>query len=868
MRTLRTWLVRCGGLFGRPRRDRELAEEIDDHLQMHVEDNLRAGMSPDAARRDALLQMGSRDVVKESCRDRHGLPLLESVAQDIRFAARFLKRNPSSSGVAIFTLALGIAGGTTIFSVVDAIVWHPLPFNDASRLARIWSVFPKEKASTTVVSTSALQAWTASDQVFDRVLPYGMGAMVVTGVPDPEAVTGALISNELFATLGVRPNIGRDFVASDFDSNHEPAVILSDKLWRREFAAMPDAVGGSMTIDQRLHHIVGVMPAGFSFPVDNIGLWVPLPNDSTRPVRGPVLGRLQPGVTVERAQTIAANTTKNLSDAGSQQLPELTVMPFVSEIPRTVSATRILLMGVGLLFAIAVANAANVRLAEGVRRDTEIAIRMSIGAGRWRVARQLLTETLLLGAIATVVAIALAWWALDLVRLGVPYLVAFQSLRPIAIDWRALIFAMSAATIAGVAASIPSMWRVYRTPVSRIGGATAAPSARRFREVLLVGQIAIAFVLLVCAGLLGASVVRLSRQDPGYTTTNVVAINLELSGGRYPDAGRIDEFLEELVQRVRVLPGILSASAATAIPPRSSSIWHGTIETADARSQGTAPVVVQQMSVDEAFFDTLRVPVMRGRVFDARDSRRDGGVVISASLAQRLWPGASAVNRRFRLFQNGNWLTVLGVVGDVKYGGAEQDTGSFALYEPRRPAMPSQFNFLLLRTQPGVVFDPATIRATVRQLDPDVPISSIDTADDLIADSNARIRFATWVMAGVAVVALILALGGVYGAFWCAIAERMHEMGIRIALGADQRIITSMVLRLAARLTVVGLAIGMAMAALVTGVLRGLLFGISATDPVTFTVAGAGLFLAALLATLAPARRASRANPVDALRAN
>jgi putative ABC transport system permease protein len=790
--------------------------------------------------------------------------------QDARFALRLFARRPGVTALLVATLSIGIAASTVVFSVADAILWHPLPFREPGRLVGIWSYNTAQKSRTRSVPLAALNAWDTKADIFETVHAYGLGAMLLTGDGDAQGVTGGDASLGLFAALGVYPQSGRDFVAGDYRPESTPVVVLSDMLWRSRFGAAPDSVGRTIAIDGRRHTIVGVMPPGFGFPVDSVRLWVPLTADASRPARVNAIGRLRPGVSFAQAQATAEATTHGLVDGAGRALPELRVTAFMRRDPKTTNAIVALFGAVGLLLLIAVVNAANIQLAEAIRRDAEMSVRASLGASVGRLARQVVTETLLLTTGAAAIGVAISFGALRAVVAALPWMLTFQSLRPIAIDWRALLFASVTAVLVGVGTALTPIARVRRASVqsSLKGTAIAATSHGRLRSTRVAMQLAVTTVLLVAGALLANGFVRMNRADVGFSPAPLLTLAIDLPPTVLRTERAKAEFLDEWRRRAERLPGVVAATVSGGAIPPSLSYDFGAIETADRGVVTGATTIVAVSEIDGGFFPTLGIPLLAGRTFD--DGDRAGGTpvaIISRALAERLWPSGDALGRQFRIDRDGAWHMVIGIVGNVGNGGFEQPLGDLAAYRARAQAKNLwRFETLTVRTtgHPARVERP--LRELTRALNPDVPVSDVETGDQFIAGANARVRFATFLMWALASMATALAVIGVYGAFWCSVRQRTREIGVRLALGAEPSAIVGMVLGETVLVALIGLAIGLPIAVACSRVLRGLLFGVEPTDPLTFATASVLLVASALVAGYLPARRAGCIDPTEALR--
>jgi len=776
---------------------------------------------------------------------------------DVRQALQRIRRRPTVSALIVITLAVGIAGATVGFTLADALRWHPLPFADADRLVRV-----RLSASGAASAADVLQAWRGQDQILDGLYPFALDSAIVTVGGEPEAVTVANLAPGLLGALGVTPASGRDFERGDLtDGGH--TVIVSGDLWRRLHPA-GSTTGGTLVVEGVTQTVIGVMPDGVEFPVSHVAVWRPsLPGPTVRHVTA--VGKLKRGVTLDAAQAIARSTSPG---AGESRDRRVEITPFVALNPATSTALGVLIGAVSLLFVLAVANAANVTLSEAVRRDMEHVLRTSLGASWLRLARQATIESLCLSAVAAVAALIVSRWALDVAVKAVPYLMSFQALRPIGLDWRALACAAVMAALAGLATSSVVIFRARGIDVQAAlrGQSSGLRSHWRIRDVLTVAQIAISLALLVNAGLLANSVWRLDRADPGFDPHQVVRLTMQFPAARLADEAQTRVALEEIRQEAVSLPGVASATIAYAMPPGLDSRQVEGLEAASAVSQLSGGAVWFGR-VDGDFFSTLRIPVLAGRSFDTRDGPAAEPVaVVSRALAARWWPDGAALGRRFRETGDDPWRTIVGVVADVTNTDVDQTQGQLAFYTPRAQSPTWWYEGLIVRiaTPPALVV-PA-LRAVVRRAMPDTPIVDVATAEELIGSANARLRFAARLMTAFAVLALGLAVIGVYGSFGYAVRQRAREIGVRLALGAAPTDVRRMVLGAGARLSLIGILIGVALSLVATRSLGALLIGVSASDPATLMGVSVLVAMAGLIATYLPARRASKIDPLIILR--
>ncbi len=791
--------------------------------------------------------------------------------QDVRHALRLWRRRPSVTVLVVLTLAIGIAATTVVFGLADVILWHPLPFQNGDRLFTVNRV--SDQGLQYGMAQDTLERWTGREAVFDFAFRYGTRALqaaldadpVVDIRGEPEVIGIVEVAPGLITALGGPPPFGRDFTDADARDGAERVAIVSDALARRLATGHGDPPT-TVTIGGVRYTIVGTMPPGFAFPSRRTAAWLPRPN--SRIGSSDVVAQVRRGLSLSQAQQLVDATSASGTGAGRR----LRLMPFAAVSPQTATALRVLAGAVALLLLIAIGNAANVLLADAVRRDAEMTLRSSLGASRWRLARQIVAEVLIRSMAAATAAAALSMGTLAILSTSVPQVISFRALRPIALDWRALLFGAAIAAAAGLLAGMTSM--------ARAAGSTHLDSRLRafgwqtrdhgrIRNALLVIQLALTVAVLAGAGLLGHAFVKLSRVDYGFDPEHLVSFSLKLPARTAAGRG-VQSTLDQLRAEASRVPDVVAATISDSLPPRMNVGAAGGLETLDRGRLSNAPPAVSFAVVDEAFFKTVGIQLIGGRVFDERDTSTATGprrVVVSRSLASRLWPGENAVGREFREDLGEPWLTVIGIVGDVNSGGFDGPLGPLAYYlarGQRETVWPYEQLTVRVRQDPARAI-PA-LRSLIRRVVPDVPIVGAQTAYETIGDVNARVRFITFMMMGFAGIALALALIGVYGAFSCAVEQRRKEIGVRLALGAAPGDVMRMMLRTSARLTLVALGIGLPLAFAATPVLRSFLFDVSPGNPATFAVVTLFLIVTALAATYVPAQRAASVDPMEMLR--
>jgi len=783
------------------------------------------------------------------------------LGQDLRHAGRLIRRRPGVAILVVLTLAIGIAGATITFSVADAILWHPLPFPHADRFVRV-RIQTTPGAGGLSESGGLLDAW-AGRQVLDRLYPFRIDGGIVDAGSVLRGVTFGELSPGLLDALNVTPTWGRTFSLDEYRPG-SGVVLASAELWRQVQEAGHATPGASVLIEGVRHTIVGVMPEGFEFPVARVGLWRPYAPLSTD-TGAVALGTLKEGVSLGQAEA-AARVASQAHTAGPVR--SVVISPFVSVGTATSTALYVLLGAVGLLLLTAIANTANVLMAEAVRRDVELALRATLGASWWRIARQLAVEALVLSTLAALVALLVSAWMLGLVVKSVPYLISFQALRPIALDWRALMCAAAVAAVAGLGATSFAILRVRRIDVHMAlrGQTSGMPTHGRLNRVLTTTQMAITLALLTCAGVLARGLFDLSRADPGFDPDHVVEVSVQLPTARLADDAKLQATLADVRAEAAHLPGVVAATIAQAMPPSLGSQPLADLDVAGAAvHSGSRPV--WSGPVDEAFFSTIGMTVLAGRGIDTRDRADTLRVaVVSRALADLLWPGRDAIGHQFRESADGPWLTVVGIVSNVINTEVDGSRGLLAFYTPHVQSPTWWYEGVIVRTRSSPDQIVPALRTLLRSRLPDAPMDDAFTARDELLSSNARGRFATGLMLAFAGVALVLAIIGVYGAFWFAVRQRTREIGVRLALGAAPRTMLGMVIGDSLRLVAIGVAAGVPLAFAATRALRSLLFDVSPADPLTFGSATVLLAAAALAATYLPARRASRIAPVDVLR--
>jgi len=799
---------------------------------------------------------------------------VDSVIQDLRYAIRTLLKSPGFTLVAVLTLALGIGANTAIFSVVDAVLLRPLPYPASDRLVAIWGSFGADRERVTAYTD--VMDFRAQNTSFEAIGVERGESVNLTGRETPERLNGEFVTADVFGVLGAKAAQGRTFTAEETTpgSGREVAVLSYD-AWKTRFGADPGILGRPLLLNARPHVVIGVMPPGFTSPFGPTDVWLPItsipsPETFDRGVQNVwAIGRLRAGTTLARARNDLGTIARRLaaqyptSNAGWG----VTLIPLREQVAGDVGpALLILLAAVGLVLLIACANVANLQLARGAARRHEITVRASLGAGRARLVRQLLTESLLVSAAGGAAGLLLAAWATGALVRAVPG--GVPSFEPVRMDGAVLLFTAGAAVFAALLFGLAPALAVSRAD---LGDAlrVRAPEGRRggagLRSGLVVAELALCMVLMASAGLLLRSVGRMRRVDPGFDPGNLLTFEFRLPRAKYRDAAAMAAFFERVVPQLRAVPGVAGAALVGATPFTGN--WDDVAYTVADRPEpeaGRAPKALRD-AVSDGYFGTMRIPLVAGRDFDARD--RAGAlpvVIVSRELARREWPGASALGKRIRPVGDSAWSTVVGVVGDSRQRTLGEDLRP-RLYVPVLQS-PMAFSNVVARTTGDPLALAPSVRAALWSVDPDQPVWEVTSMDRLLARSMRQERFTTLLTGLFAALALLLAAVGVYGVMAYTVSQRTREVGIRLAVGATPGQVVGLVLgqgvRVTAAATVLGLAGGLAAARLI----QGQLFGVGPDDPLTFVIVPAVLAGVALLACWLPARRAARVDPVVALR--
>jgi putative ABC transport system permease protein len=844
--------------------ERRLDEEIQFHVDMQTEKNVRLGMSPAEARTAALRSFGGRDRWVEATRDEYRSRPLEDFAKDLRHAVRALRRNPVFGTVAVLTLAIGIGATTAIFGVVDAYLLRPLPFRDSERLVVL---FDKQAEGPTPASLPEFDDWRRGSRTLSPMAASFQRSVTFRGATDADRVRAAMVSVEYFELLGVRPIVGRTFLPAEHAEGAPAVAVVSRGFWQQQLGGRRDAIGQAIVLDERPYTLVGVIPGALDLGAQRTAVWVPLERNTVWRNRGThyltVLGRLREGTTFAAAQTDLAGLAKRLEEVHHSGHGIAASSLREERVGGGRQPLLVLLAAVSFVLLIAMANVAGLLQARATARAHELAIRRALGAGRGRLVRQALTEALLLAFLGGGAGVAVA-------HLGTRFLVSqWPTDAPlpvgVGVDARVLVFVLClsglAAIVAGVAPGVPG---ARATLGER--NAAGAGGRRGVRRVLIAGEVALTMVLLVGAGLTMRSLDRLLRTNLGFDPESVLTFKVSLPSARYEEDGKQRNFFGALMERVEAHPGVTAAGAVLNLPLSGGSMnGDFTIEGRPRFRPADAPAAEKHI-VTPGYFAAMRIRLVRGRSFTAQD--REGSrqvAIVNESMARRFWPGGSPIGQRIQILGDStDWQEIVGVVADVRHEALDRGAG-LETYVPFAQFPAAGMTLVIRSTLPAATLTSA-VRADVRALDPMIPVFSIKPLTQVVAESARGRRTPAALLGIFAGIALLLAAVGLYGLLAFSVSQRAHEMGVRMAVGAERGAVVRLVLGEGLRLVGAGALIGAVLALALGRVLAALLYETSPVDPATFAVAAAVLAGTAVVACWAPAQRAARVDPVRALR--
>lgn len=861
----------------------ELEDEFDFHLEMETQKHMQRGLSPQEARREAMLSFGGVERFKEEVRDVDGIGWMERTITDIKYGLRMLRKNLVFTAVAVFTLALGIGGSTSIFSVVDGMMLRPLPYADADELVSVWSDQSRRGGPVREwLNYPNFRDLQRLDRVFAEVALYNDFFPTLTGRGEARAVTASVVTEGLFnRVLRVEPARGRAFTAEDDQPNAPRVVMLSHGFWTRQFGQDADIIGEALSLNGDPYTVIGIMPQGFRQPfLEQADLWTPLQwNDAEHGgSRGSAIvrsiGRLAAGVTLETARTEADALGRRLEEAypDSNANVGYALFPLQADMVQGAEAALWVLLGsVGLVLLLVCVNLANLLLARGTGRRAELAVRAALGAKRGRIIGQLLTESVLLAIIGGALGVALSYVGTDLLVAMAP--AGAPRIHEVAVDGRVLTFAIVSTLMAGVVFGLLPSLRASRTDLRDSlteggRGGNAGRSGRDMRRWLVSGQIALAVVLLIGSGLLLRTFNALRAVDLGFEPSGVVTMQVNLPISNYSDADAVRAFIEDLELRLSAVPGVTAVGTTNSLPLGGlDGDTDFNIEGRPIPEPGRENVAwIRRVSPD--YFDAIGMRLVEGRGFtDADQMESERVVVINETLARRHFGDEEAVGQRINVNDQANttWRRVVGVAHDVRNFGLRGDTPN-AIYFPFAQ-LSARFVTAVVRTDGDPAALVAPLRAEASALDPSMALSLVPM-ESVVDGALAQDRFVTLLLLLFAGVALALAAIGLYGVVSYDIGRRMHEMGVRVALGANGSQIGRLVVNSSLAVAGIGIVVGVVAAVLLTRVMVGLLYGVSPTDPLTFAIVIVTLGSVALLASTLPAMKAAKVDPVTILKAD
>jgi putative ABC transport system permease protein len=865
-------------LFHKAHVEQEFTEEIQAYLDMLTEEKIREGLTPQEARRNALIELGGVEQVQERVREIRMGQFIETTWRDVRSGVRSLVHSPIFTAVTVLSLALGIGANTAIFSVVNGLLLRPLPYPEPEQIVNVWHTPPQQSfpgLARFSVSPGNYLDWKAQSSAFEQMAVYSYNGLSLSTSNDPLPLIGATVSSDFFSVLRSNAMQGRIFTPDEERPGRDQVVVIGHGLWQRAFGANPNIIGQTLTLNSRSFTVVGIMPAGFEFPRE-AELWVPLAwDDKERQVRSIhdylVVARLKQNVSLEQAQAEMSTISSRLE----QQYPEenrgwgAVVIPLHEDLVGDLrQALLVLFSAVGFVLLIACANVANLMLARGANRQKEIAVRIALGAGRARLVRQLLTESVLLAVTGGLLGLLLAVWGSKmLVRLG-----SLPNSGDIGIDTWALGFTLLVSFGVGIIIGIVPALQFTRSSISETlkqgaGRTGGSPIKQHTRKALVISEVALSLVLLIGAGLMIRSFWKLQNVDPGFDTSNALTMSLILTPIRYSEPHQVLAFIDRSVEQIRAVPGVVSVGATSTIP----LAGRGSTQPFSIEGRPTAAVAEQPMAqtryISPDYFKATGIPLRQGRFFSDHD--RDNSVqvvIISEAMARRFWQGENPIGRRLTpsFHPEQGSREIVGVVGDIKASGLDADASAM-MYLPYKQ-LPRPYISFVVRTasDPESLVQP--VSKAIYSIDKEQALTDVQTMDQVRIQSLSGRRFNMTLLLTFAGVALVLAAVGVYGVMNYTVTLRRRELGIRMALGAERRDVLRLVLRQGLTLTLIGVGAGLISAYALTRLMASLLYGVTATDYLTFVSVSAVLIAVGLAASYVPARRATKVNPTIALR--
>ncbi|MBA2340745.1 MAG: ABC transporter permease [Pyrinomonadaceae bacterium] len=883
---LSRFMKRLRALMRKDELENELDEELRYHLEREIEGNMASGMSPEEARRAARRSFGGVEQSKENCRDARQVRLLDEFWQDIRYGVRMLVKNPGFTFVAVLALALGIGANTAIYSVIDTVLLRPLPFAEQERLVVLWKRDTTANNPLVELSVAEFADWQKQSTVFESLaaMPttvYGYG-YTVTGRGEPFQVESARVSDSFFPTLGVQANLGRTFIEEDDRPGAGRTVVLNHRFWRDRLNMDSGIIGQQITLRGENYTIVGVMPPEFDFP-KGAEMWAPLRasmNQRTVENRGNVflqaIGRLKPGVTIEQANaemnTIIAQLARQYPEANAGG-HRVVITPLAHHIFGDARpALHLLLAASVLLLLIACINIANFLLARATVRHKEVTLRAALGASRGRLVRQFLTESVLLAAIGGTCGLLLAHWMIKLLLYFAP--ADIPRIEMVSIDVSVMTFTCVVTLLTAVMFGLAPALTASKVDLNESlkEGSTKVAGARhshRLRSWLVIAEVAVTLVLLISASLVVRSFLNLKQVPLGFDPRNVLTAQLSLQGQKYRDVRERRDFFKRLLERLEAQPGVIAAGAVLIRPLEGTIGWDMPFATEGQTLDETKRNAVPNYEViTPHYFRAMGIQIVKGRDFTEEDTEQTPEVVIiSETMARRIFkPDTDPLGQQVKLEPTDSespWRTVVGVVSDVRY--RELSSVRYDVYVPYRQSTVT-FRYVTIRTATDPLALIPTLRREVSALDETQAVADVRTMEQLVARSLARPRFSMLLLGFFAFFAAALSSVGIYGILSYSVMQRTNEIGIRVALGAQRSDILKLVIRQGMVLTAIGIVIGLSASLAFTRVMSSLLYNVSVTDPVTFVAVAALLTVVALLACYIPARRATKLDPLLALK--
>ena len=861
--------------------DRELNEELNGFLEMAAEEKIKHGVSREDARRAVRLEQGNFEVTREVVRSATWESLVETCWQDLRFAIRMLRKSPGFTAVAVLTLALGIGANTAMFSLVNGVLLRPLPYLNPDRLTMVWE--KSSDGSAENVGYATYLDWKSQNKSFEQLAIYSSWQPVLQ-VGEPEPLNGLRVTSNYFRTLGVHPEIGRDFLPEEDSPNTNKVVMLSHRLWQRKFSSDPNISGKTIDLNATQYIVAGVLPASYQSLMSQdprggtVEIWRVLGYDISQPWACRTchhlvaIGRLRDGVSITQATAEMDIVSAALTKAYPKEYDDVGVIvtPIRDQLLGPASGRLYILLGaVCLVLLVGCANLANLLLARAASRQREVAMRTALGATGGRVIRQLLVENCLLGLLGAAAGLFPACWMPKVLAIiGAGDLPRLDQIR---LDWRVLLFTAGVALLTGVATGLAPAYRLSKTELRdclQQGARGGNLASSRLRGLLIVSEVALSLTLLISAGLLLRSLSRLLVVSPGFDPANVLSMQTSVLGQRFNDNEVVRQYFAEAVERLRELPGVQSAAAASQIPLAGNMDRYGFHVEGKIHANPEEDPSAERYCITPGFLETMRIPLLRGRDVSPADAATTQQVLlISETTARRMWPGEDPIGKRVKLGAlDKPWWTVVGVTGDVRHVGLDA-TPDMQMYVPHRqwPYPDGLMVFVIRAAGPPTAISTAAQQA-IHSIDPAQPISRIVPLGDYVGLSVQGRRFALILIGAFASIALVLSIVGIYGVTAYTVSQRTREIGIRAALGAQRAELFGLLLRQGMLLVLCGVVAGVLASVAFTRFLASLLFDVQPTDPLTFACVVLLLVAAAAGACFFPARRAMRVDPLVALR--